>query len=56
MGTPLPLRVTPVPLTCGLFNGKVVVDPDKEEEQFLQASLTIFYDAAGQNILGKEAN
>ena len=37
----LPLNDIPVPVTCAVFNGKFVIDPDLEEEEAMESRLTV---------------
>ena len=45
---PLKLRYVPVPLTIGMFDGKLLVDPSSEEETVLDGLLTVVMTATGQ--------
>ena len=42
--TPLPIRNYPIPVTFAKINGKLVVDPWLEEEQVMDARLTMTFD------------
>ena len=42
--TPLPIRNYPIPVTFAKINGKLVVDPWLEEEQAMDARLTMTFD------------
>ena len=48
----LDLGCQPVSLTCGIYRGRLLVDPTAEEEPLLEALLTATVDQAGA-ILGK---
>lgn len=45
--TPLPIKKRPIAVTCAKINGKLVVDPWLEEEQIMDARLTITTDDDG---------
>lgn len=47
-GTPLVLRVRPVPLTCVLLEGALLVDPCAAEEDLAGASVTVLRAAGGE--------
>jgi len=44
---PLKLRCIPVPLTIGMFDGKLMVDPCSQEEDLLEAVLTVVLTTQG---------
>lgn len=48
-GTPLTLRSIPVPLTVGMFKGKMLIDPTLEEEAVCDGTVTVVVDAASLN-------
>jgi len=41
----LALRIDPVPLTCGVFEGSLLVDPSADEESVMDGSVTVIVDA-----------
>jgi exosome complex component RRP43 len=53
-GRPLALSAAPSCLTCGLYRGHVVVDPDHEEEALMGARVSVVVDGAG-GLMGERA-
>lgn len=47
-GRPLPLQGRLVPLTCGLFDGTVLVDPSLEEKNYVDAEVTVVCNGEGK--------
>lgn len=50
-GAPLVLQSQPLSLTCGLYKGRLVADPDHEEEALMGASISVIVDEQ-QRLLG----
>lgn len=48
---PLQLACLPLSLTCGLYKGKLVADPDHEEEDLVSACVSVVVDGQ-QRLLG----
>jgi exosome complex component RRP42 len=46
--TPLPLKDIPIPVTFASINGKLVVDPWLDEEEIMDARLTMAFDKDGR--------
>lgn len=51
-GVPLVLGCQPLSLTCGLYKGRLVADPDHEEEGLMGASVSVVVDQQ-QRLLGE---
>jgi exosome complex RNA-binding protein Rrp42 (RNase PH superfamily) len=52
VGVPLVLGCVPLSLTCGLYKGRIVADPDHEEEALMGGSVSVVVDQQ-QRLLGK---
>jgi exosome complex component RRP43 len=52
-GVPLALSCQPLCLTCGLYKGRLVADPDHEEESLMGASISVVVDQQ-QRLLGEQ--
>lgn len=52
IGVPLVLGCVPLSLTCGLYKGRIVADPDHEEEALMGGSVSVVVDQQ-QRLLGK---
>lgn len=50
----LQMRSMPLSVTCGTFNGKLLVDPTAEEEALLSATVNTIVDAQGKLVSGKQ--
>jgi exosome complex component RRP43 len=51
-GVPLSLSCQPLCLTCGLYKGRLVADPDHEEEALMGATISVVVDQQ-QRLLGE---
>lgn len=51
---PLRLHGCPLSLTCGVYKGQLIADPDHEEEGLMSASISVVVDE-GQQLLGELA-
>jgi exosome complex component RRP43 len=51
-GVPLVLGCQPLSLTCGLYKGRLVADPDHEEEGLMGANVSVVVDQQ-QRLLGE---
>ena len=50
----LQLKSTPVSVTCGIFDGRLLVDPTAEEEALLSTTVNTIVDAQGKLISGRQ--